>query len=197
MGGSVLPPYVGDMDRPFDRRGAAPPDSAAHPVKRGRIDPLPGGRGGWILYYVPWGSRHGFTTTHERLSSAMTWAAHYERLSVRRANRVRHAIFALVVTVVALFLLVLSFAFGGPVMFISGALLLFFGLHELADLLDSVVPDEASDAVDRRMARFDALLGWLLERLERALVLRGADGGAGNVEDPRGEGRDRQSVRGP
>lgn len=138
-------------------------------VKRGRIDPLPGSRGGWILYYVPWGSRHGFTTTHQRLSSARAWAAHYEGLSVRRANRVRHGMFALIVTIVAFVFLVLAFvtASWGPVIFLSGATLLLLGLQELADLLDTVVPDEASDAVNRRMARFDAWVGSLLEHFER------------------------------
>lgn len=159
------------MDGPFEPPRPVRGDAgrrASYVVKRGRIDPLPGDRGGWLLYYVPWGSRRGFTTTHTRLSGAMAWAAHYERLSVRRANRIRHGIFALVVAVVALVLIVISFATAswGPLTFISGATLAFLALHELADLLDAVVPDDASDAVDRHMAGFDARMGSLLERVE-------------------------------
>lgn len=128
---------------------------------RARIDPIPGTDGGWVLTFVPWGRTQPVVTIHRRLSGARAWAAHYERVSIRRANRIRHGLIAVTFTLLALvllFLLTLGLAWWGVVVFNVGALVWFLGLHELADLLDGVIPDDDSDTVDRRTVIIDAWL---------------------------------------
>lgn len=158
---------------------------------RARIEPIAGPHGGWTLHFVPWGTRQGFTTTHRRLSSARAWAAHYERVSVRRANRVRHGLFAVLLTIVALVLLLLltqSLAYWGIVIFIVAAVIWFIGLHELADLLDAVVPDEASDTVDQRTAAVDVWIERAVLGLEpwMDLTVKPSHGTAVEAPDARG-----------
>ena len=128
---------------------------------RARIDAIPGTEGGWVLTFMPWGRTRPVVTIHRRLSGARAWAAHYQRVSVRRANRVRHGLIAVTFTLLALlllFVLTLELAWWGVVVFSIGALVWFLGLHELADLLDGVIPDDASDTVDRRTVVIDAWL---------------------------------------
>ena len=157
-----------DPRGPAARRHRAPRQRTFH-LERGRIESLAGDEGGWALWYTPWGSRHEFVTYHRRLSSARAWASHYDRLSVRRSNRIRHGLLAVALTVIALLLfapLTHELAAWGIVVFIVVATLWFLGLHELADLLDGIVPDDVSDAVDRRMLWLDPLLSRAMQRLE-------------------------------
>lgn len=153
---------------------------------RARIEPIPGVDGGWRLSFIPWGSSRPIVTTHRRLSSAWAWAAHYERVSIRRANRVRHGLIAVAFTILALAmiaLLTMELAWWGVVVFVVGAGIWFLGLHELADLLDAVVPDEESDTVDRRTVLIDAWIEGIALAIHRTARAGIRDAGVAAVPE--------------
>jgi hypothetical protein len=109
---------------------------------------MPGPNGGWVLEVVPWGRRQVFRSCHPSLSAARSWATHHERLAARRANRVRHGSIAIVCTVLWIYLVFLLGPHGstGRIFVFSSAVLLFFlAMHEMAELLDSVIPGDESD----------------------------------------------------
>jgi len=147
---------------------------------RCRIEPIPGPYGGWILEVVPWGRRAVLRSTHAALSAAKAWAAHHERLSVRRANRVRHGFFAVVCAVswtYLTFLLGPHGTTGRVVVFGTAVILFFLALHELVELLDSVVPDDASDRRSTVAVPADRILETAVLRWSEGASPEPLDGG--------------------
>jgi hypothetical protein len=143
---------------------------------RSRIEPIPGPNGGWVLEITRWGERDILRSTHATLSGAKAWAAHYERTSVRRANRVRHGVIAVACAAAWLwltFLLGPHGTAGRAVVFGTAVILFFLALHEMVEVLDSVVPDDASDRTSPVAVPADRLLETAILRLSEGARAEG------------------------